>query len=265
MLVIGELINATRRLVRQAVLEHHEAVMHDLAVRQSQAGADYLDVNVAAGTGDSAREAADMQWAVETIRQVCDMPLAIDTADPRVLAAGLQAAGPGTMVNSVSLESGRLEPFLELIREYDASAVALPVSDAGVPKEPRERLANCQHLLEKALEAGVPGAKLYFDPLVMPLSVDTANGPAVLETLRGLREGGMQTTLGLSNISYGLPQRSLLNRSLLAMALAVGLDSVILNPLDRGVAATLIACRALHNEDPMCGRYLRAYRKGELE
>lgn len=251
--------------MREAVLNHDRQVIQELAANQARAGADYLDVNVAAGLGDVEREAADMEWAVGIIREVTDKPLAIDTTDPTVLERGLEAAGPGAMVNSISLESNRLEPFLRLAARYEAVAIVLPVSDGGVPQEPEERLTNCRELFAAAQRAGIEASRLYFDPLVLPLSVSPAYGRAALETLAGIRQQGWQTTLGLSNISYGLPARKVLNRTFLAMAVGVGLDSVILNPLDRELRGALVASLALAGQDPMCAGYLRAYRRGELE
>jgi 5-methyltetrahydrofolate--homocysteine methyltransferase len=263
-LIIGELINAARRPVREAVLNRNRQVIQELAANQVRAGADYLDVNVAAGLGDVEREAADIEWAIGVIREVTDKPLAIDTTDPTVLERGLQAAGPGAMVNSISLESNWLEPFLQLAARYEALAIVLPVSDAGIPRDPEERLANCRELFAAAQRAGMAANRLYFDPLVMPLSVAADYGRTALETLAGLRRQGWQTTMGLSNISYGLPARKVLNRAFLSMAVAVGLDSVILDPLDRGLRAALVASLALAGQDPMCAGYLRAYRRGEL-
>lgn len=250
--------------MREAVLNHDRPVIQELAASQAQAGADYLDVNVAAGLGDVQQEAADMKWAVGVIREVTDKPLAIDTTDPTVLEQGLEAAGPRAVVNSISLESNRAEPFLKLAARYAALAIVLPVSDAGVPQEPEERLANCRELLAAAQRAGIDAGRLYFDPLVLPLSVNPAYGRAALEALAGIRRQGWQTTLGLSNISYGLPARKVLNRAFLAMAAGAGLDSVILDPLDRELRAGLVASLTLAGEDPMCAGYLRAYRRGEL-
>ncbi|HIE13111.1 MAG TPA: methyltetrahydrofolate cobalamin methyltransferase [Desulfotomaculum sp.] len=262
MLIIGELINATRKKVREAIVERDAAFLQDLAVRQAENGADYIDVNVATGRGGE-QEAADMEWAVTAIQEAVDKPIAIDTADLKVLTAGLQAHKGRAMINSVSAEAGRLEPFLEVIRAYGGIVVALPIRES-IPPTAAERVAVCRTILDGALAAGLNADDLYFDALVLPLSVDTANPGQTLQTIRELKETGVRTVIGLSNISFGLPERDLLNRCFLAMALCAGLDAAILNPLDRGIMATVFAAEALVGSDPMCARYLKAYRKGRL-
>lgn len=269
--VIGELINASIKTTREIIENRDVAALQDLARRQVEGGADFLDINVAAGSGNSTREAEDMKWAVRVVWEAAQRPLVIDTADQVVLGAGLGAyreiAGNDSvpMINSVTAESDRLRPFLELAAEYEALVIALPIDEKGIPPTASGRMEICRKIVGFAGEFGVDSQKLYFDPLVLPVSVDSSNAATTLETLKGITEmQGVKSTMGLSNISFGLPHRALLNRVFLAMALQVGLDSVILNPLDSELMATVRAGEVLCGKDEMCQKYLKAYRKGKL-
>ncbi len=265
MLVIGELINATRKKVRQAVIDHDLDFLQQLAKKQEEAGAHYIDVNVATGAGKQEKEIDDMKWAVQGLKEVTQKPLAIDTTSLEVMQAGLETHGPGAMVNSASAEAGRLEPFLQLAREYDCLCVALPVSDAGIPKDVAARLEISKQIVQAAEKEGFPLDRLYMDPLAFPLGVDDQSGTITLQTITALKEEfQVKTTIGLTNISHGLPQRGLLNRTFVTLAIYAGLDSAIMDPLDKGVMSSVLAAEAALGRDPYCGKLLKAFRKGQL-
>lgn len=265
MLIIGELLNATRKKIKEAVLAKDAAYLQEVAKQQDEAGADYIDLNVATGSGKQEKEIEDMQWAVTLIREVTAKPLTIDTTSLEVLQAGLAAHGPGAMINSISAETGRLFPFLKLAREYECTAIALPVRDAGIPRDTETRLKISQEILEAAEKEGVPRERLYFDPLTLPLGVEDNSGAETLRTLKEMKgQLGLLTTLGLSNISYGLPLRALVNRTYLTLAISAGLDSALINPLDKGVMSSMHAALLGLGKDPYCSAYLRAFRKGSL-
>ncbi len=265
MLIIGELINATRKPIREAVLSKDKDYLQDLARKQDEAGAHYLDVNVATGTGKQEKEVEDIKWAVQLMKEVTEKPLAVDTTSPEVMKAGLEAHGPGAMVNSVSAEEGRLHEFIRLAKQYDCQVIALPVGEGGIPKDVAGRLEISREILKAAEEEDYGIDKFYFDPLLMPLGVDDQSGKMALEAIRSFKaELKVKTTVGLSNVSHGMPQRALLNRSFLALALYEGLDSAIMNPLEKSAMSTLYATLALMGQDTYCGNYLRAYRRQQL-
>ncbi len=265
MLIIGELINATRKSVKKAILDKNDVFIKELACKQAEAGADYIDVNVATGVGKQEIEIENMEWVVKQIKSVCDKPLAIDTTSRDVLEAGLRAHGPGAMVNSISAEDGRLYPFLELARDFDCVAVALPVQDSGIPKDVSLRIDIAASIIEAARQENFPVENLLFDPLVIPLGVDDKSTVITLKTLRSLKDVlKVKTVMGLTNISHGLPERSLLNRTFLTMAIEEGLDAVIISPLCNKVMSSLLAAEAFKGNDPFCGNYLKAYRQGLL-
>lgn len=265
MLIIGELINATRKEVREAILTKDEGFLQRLARAQDEAGAHYIDVNVALESSKTEQEIEDMQWAVNTIRMVCNKPLTLDTTSYSVLEAGLKLHGPGAMVNSINAEEGRLIPFISLAKEYDALAIALPLGVAGIPKDAASRYKIAEKILKVAQKEGYHADNLYFDPLGLPLAVDDQNGLITLETLQLLKkELGVQTTLGLTNISYSSPARSLLNRNFLVLAMGLGLDSALVNPLDRALMSAIYGVEALLGRDPYCSGFIRQFRRGNL-
>lgn len=265
MLIIGELLNATRKKIKEAVLARDAAYLQEIAKQQDEAGADYIDLNVATGSGKQEKEIEDMQWAVNLIREITEKPLTIDTTSLEVMKAGLAAHGPGAMINSVSAEAGRLFPFLKLAREYDCTAIALPVRDSGIPRDTETRLEISREILAAAEQEGVPRERLYFDPLTLPLGVEDNSGAETLRTLQEMKgQLGLLTTMGLSNISYGLPLRTLVNRTYLTLAISAGLDSALINPLDKAVMSSMHAALLGLGKDPYCGKYLKAFRKDRL-
>ncbi len=266
MLIIGEMINATRKSVKEAVINQDVDFLKDLAQKQDEAGSHYIDVNVATGVGKQEREVEYMKWAVKSLKEVTEKPLSIDTATEDVLRAGLEEHGPGAMINSVAAEEGRLTPFLKLAKEYECKVIALPATEEeGIPKDVDTRLKIAQQIVDEARNQGFPPENLYFDPLAMPLGVDDNSGLIAINAIRAFKEKlNVSTTVGLTNISHGLPARALLNRTFLTLARGFGLDSAILNPLDKAVMSSLKATEAFLGNDPFCGEYLKAYRKGIL-
>ena len=265
MIVIGELINGTREAVRKAISRRDADAIAQLAVRQAEAGADYLDCNVGM---IGAAEAELMAWLVETVSGVVDLPLCIDTANPDAMRAGLDACADGSrpICNSISLEGARLESFLPVIAERQVRVIALLMTDAGVPKGVQERLDAAGRLVAELEGAGVAREDILIDAVVTPLSVDSEGPRVAMEAMRGIASAlpGAHTICGVSNVSYGLPQRALLNRVFLSQAIAAGLDSAILDPCDRALMAALHAAEARAGRDEWCAGYLQAYRRGVL-
>ncbi len=267
MLIIGERINATTKRVAEAIGNRDAPFLQGLARQQVDAGAHYLDVNAGRGHG-SEQEAEDLKWAVTTIKAATDVPLAIDSSDTLAIKAALaHYSGKAAIINSVNAEESKLAALLPLAREHQADVIALAMDDSGVPKDVEGRLRACDRILERAAAYGVPRERIYLDPLALPLSVDTEQGVVTLRTLEQIRTRYPQakTTLGLSNISYGLPLRGVINRALLLMAMYMGLDSVILDPLDAKLMACIRAAEVVLGKDPFCRGYLTDYRKGKLQ
>lgn len=264
MIIIGEKINGTIPDVRDAVLDRNDELVGALARAQDEAGADYIDINVATGISDE-REA--MVWAIGVVREATSLPLCLDSSDPSVLEAGLEICGAqGPLINSVTGSPASTGPVLALAARFSCPVVALPMDEAGIPVSPAERLAVCRKIRAAALEAGVQAQNIYFDPLVLPLSADCAQGRVTIETLSSIRRElePSRTVMGASNASFGLPLRSLINRSLLSVAVYFGLDAAIVDPTDAGVRSAILSATAVAGRDRFCKDYMKAFRSGKL-
>jgi 5-methyltetrahydrofolate--homocysteine methyltransferase len=259
--IIGEKINGTRRQVARAIEQRDAAVIRDLAVRQAEAGAAWLDVN--AGTRSSA-EPDDLVWLIETVQAAVDVPLCLDSANPLAVAAGLHVVERIPMVNSISGEPQRLEGILPLVAESGCSVIVLTMDGTGIPATCERRLEVGRRLIAETRARGVPDDRVYLDPLAMTLATKTDGAQITLDTIRALRREFPEAhlTMGLSNVSFGLPARSYINRAFLTLALAAGLDSAILDPLDRETMAALVAAELVLGRDRHCLNYTRAYRAG---
>ncbi len=249
--LIGERINPTGRKKLAAEIRDGSLLsVKKEAVNQVKAGARLLDVNMGVAGIDAVQA---MKQAVTEIAQLTDAPLVIDTSDPGALETGLRTYPGRALINSVTAEKDRIEKFLPLARKYGAAILCLPIIDAGVPKTAEERLQAVTYIIKKAKEQGLDDGDFLLDALVMTVSADKNACCEVLKTLRLYRKHlGFPATMGLSNISFGLPNRPLINSTFFAMCLAAGLDAPIMNPYDESMQKALKASAALLGHDP-CG------------
>ena len=266
MLIIGEKINTAIKSVRNAVMERDADFLQELAKTQKESGAHYLDINVSTERGRQF-DIESMEWAVEKVQEVVDIPLSIDSPDPQVLEAGLRKCQKKSVVNSVTAERERLEAILPLAREFDSEIIALVMGEEGIPSDAEGRLRSCEKIVDSAQKQGIALGRLYFDPLALSIASDISQGLVTLETLKEIKSrfSEARTTLGLSNISFGLPGRSLVNRSFLLMVICAGLDSAILDPLDKKLMSAIKAGEMVLGKDNYCMNYIQAYKKGLLE
>ena len=264
MLIIAERINATRKRVAEAFAARDAAFIQEEARRQADAGADCLDVNAAL---DPRQEPDLMAWAVETVREAADVPLAVDTANPDAARAGLERLPKGSaFLNSISAERDRLAAMLPLAAEFETRVVALAMDDSGLPASCEARWKALDAIFAATDDAGIPRDRIYVDPLVRPVATDPEQASQCLRMIReiGERGGGARTVIGLSNISYGLPQRRHLNRTFLALAAGAGLSAAIIDPLEADLMTTLLAAACLTGQDEFCMNYIAAQRAGRL-
>lgn len=261
MLVIAEKINGTRKLVNKAVMDRDVDFIQNLARAQAEAGADYLDIN--AGTLPE-REPDDIVWLINIVQDIVDKPLCLDSANPEALLAGLAATKQPPMINSISGEENRLRDVLPVVAKHGLKTLALALDSNGIPESCDGRMANIRRLFEETRKAGVPDENMYVDPLVMSVATAPDACTITLETMRMVKAEFPKAHLtgGLSNISFGLPGRTLINRAFLTLAINAGLDSAIMDPTDRGLMETLYATNAVLAIDAFCGAYSRAFRKG---
>jgi cobalamin-dependent methionine synthase I len=263
-IIIGELINASRKAIKAAIESQDTAVIQQVATDQAAAGADYIDVNAGIFVG---KEPEYLNWLVQTVQQVTDKPCAIDSPDPAAIAAALAVHEGTPMINSISLEKDRYEKLLPIIAGTDVKVIALCMSDAGMPQTVDDRMRIADELVGGLIKSDIPVENIFVDPLVQPVSVDNTFGMGFINAIERIVAAfpGIHTACGLSNVSYGLPARTFMNRTFMTMAIAKGLDGALINPLDQRMMATIIAAEALAGRDNFCMNYLKAFRAGLFE
>lgn len=264
MLIVGERINTSRKAIGPAVVNRDVAFIQNEAKMQFEAGATHIDVN--AGTLVY-EEPEALEWLVKTVQEAVDAPLCIDSPNPKAIEKALKVHKGKALINSITAEKERFNAILPLVKEYGCSVVALCMDDSGMPETADDRLRIVKVLVDDLTKEGIKPDDVYFDPLVKPISTGSTFGVEVLDTIRGIVKDfpGFHTICGLSNISFGLPNRKLLNQAFLVMCAGAGMDSFIIDPLDQRLMANLIAARALAGMDDYCMGYLTAHRKGLFE
>jgi cobalamin-dependent methionine synthase I len=264
MIIIGELINASRKAIGAAIEARDEASIQKVAQDQHSAGADFIDVNAGIFVG---KEPEYLTWLVKTVQEAIAAPCAIDSPNPKAIEAALTAHRGMPMINSISLEKERYENLMPIIAGTDMKVIALCMSDEGMPETVDDRMKIADKLVNGLLQNNVKLENIFVDPLVQPMSVNNHFGTEFLNAVEQIMQKfeGIHTACGLSNISYGLPVRPFLNQTFMVMAITKGLDGAIVNPLDKKMMANIIAAEALAGKDNFCMNYLKAYRAGKFE
>ncbi len=263
MLIIGERINATRKRIGEAVVRRDAEFIKEEARRQVESGAHMLDIN----GGIAGQEVENLTWLVQIVQEVSEVPLCLDSADPEALRQALPLCKQAPIINSITDEPARFQTVLPLIKQYNAGVVALCLSGGSPPKGVEDRVTTAFGLVDRLTSGGVPPDRIYVDPCVFPISTGSEHGPALLDAVSRIRSErpGVRTICGVSNVSYGMPVRKLLNEVFLLMLLGRGLDAAIIDPCDEGLVARIFAAEALGGRDAFCKAYLRAFRAGKLE
>jgi cobalamin-dependent methionine synthase I len=261
--VIGERINTTRPAVQAATAERDAAYIEDDVRRQEAAGATYIDVNAGARIG---HEMEDMTWLVRVVQEAVSLPLCLDSPDPTVLEAAFGLVTQRPLVNSISLEADRFESMMRFLQGKDCSVVALCMDDNGLPTGVEDIVDRARKLTAALEGAGFARDRIFIDPLVQPISVDQGNGRVALEAVRQIKEGlaGVHFACGLSNISYGLPQRKIINRTFLSLMMGAGLDGAIVDPLDDKLMAAIRTTEMLLGADEWCMNFLCGVRAEQI-
>lgn len=261
MIIIGEKINGTRKRVKEAIAAKDADFIKDLALRQVNAGVDFLDVN--AGTSPE-KEPDDMIWLINTIQEVTDATLCLDSANPRALKAGFKVVNKNPMINSLSGEKARIEGVLPLACEYQTELIVLTCDDDGIPATVEKRMEILERLVKMTREGGLPDNKLHIDPLVGTISTDTESGNIAFASMRQILEKypDVHITGGLSNISFGLPARSTVNQAFAVLAIEAGMDSAIIDPENTDLRNIIYATDVVLGRDRFCMNFTKAYRAG---
>lgn len=268
MVLIGEKINSSIPSARDFIAGKNSDGILRLAKEQAEAGANFIDINAGMFPDEETGLAVFM---AEQITRSLALPLSVDTPDYRVAQAAVEAAVKAAdgnpkkhLINSVTLEKDRLENMTALAREYGCGVVALCMQDAGMPESTDSRLSVAAELTGHLTRAGIAEEDIYIDPMLRPLGADPESGTDALETIRRLRAAfpRCHISCGLSNLSFGLPKRRLLNRAFVVAALAAGLDAAILDPLDRELMGQIAAGEAILGRDEYCLEYISKCREG---
>ncbi|MBR3971123.1 MAG: homocysteine S-methyltransferase family protein [Ruminococcus sp.] len=256
--VIGERINPTgKKRFKQALAEHDIDYILGQAIEQIHAGAEILDVNVGSPEID---EVEMMKTVVKAIQGVCDAPLQLDSTRPDVLEAGLRVYNGKPIVNSVNAEDESLETILPLVKKYGAAVVGLTLDKDGIPKTADGRFKLAEKIFNKAIEYGIPKEDIFIDCLTLTASAEQEAAMVTLEALsRVKKELGLKTVLGVSNISFGLPNRETITRTFLTMALHSGLDLPIINPNIDTIIGAVRAYRLLACYDKNSADFISVY------
>lgn len=257
-LLVGERINPTgKKLLKQALRDNDISYICDEAVREEEAGADILDVNVGLPEID---ECKMMEECIYAITAISDLPLQIDTADIPTMERALRIYNGKPLLNSVNGKKESMEAVFPLAKKYGAAIVCLTLDENGIPETTDERIAIAEKIISCAAEYGIEKKDLIFDALTMTISTNDNNGLITLNAVRRLRyELGVNTILGVSNVSFGLPLRSLITTTFFTMCLANGLSSGIINPLDERLMSAYDSYLTVAGYDRQCLKYLDKY------
>jgi len=264
MIIVGELINASRKAMGVAIKAQDVEYIQKIAKEEFEAGANYIDVNAGIFVG---KEPEYLQWLVKTVQEAVDAPCCIDSPDPKAIETALSVHKGVAMINSISLEKSRYDALMPLLAGTDLKVVALCMSDEGMPETMEQRLKIADKLINGLVQNNVPMDNIYVDPLVQPISVNSTFAVEFINSVEAImtRFKGVHTMCGLSNISYGLPVRKFMNHAFAIMAIAKGLDGLIINPCDKMMMASLITAETLAGRDEYCVKYLKAFRNKQFE
>jgi len=264
MTIIAERINMTRKKMREKIWERDiEFVVNEVKI-QEKMGATHIDINAG---GDPSKEVEDMQWLTNLVKDATELPISFDSANSDALRAGLEICNrPGTIINSITGEKDRIENTLPLVKEFNTHVIALTLDDTGMPPDLDARIKVAEALVALMKENDISLERVHMDTLVQPVS---SNPEQVACTIAGIdyihkNYPEMHTMVGLSNVSYGVPQRKHMNRAFFVLLLQAGLDGAIIDVTAEGMMGALYGTLALIGKDEYCMNYITASREEKL-
>ncbi|MCL2339904.1 MAG: dihydropteroate synthase [Actinomycetia bacterium] len=264
MIIIGEKINGAIPRTAAAIRERDAEYVSDLVRAQEASGADYLDV--CAGT-DPSEEYAALCWLIDVVQSVATKPLCLDSPDPHILERVMERVKQPGILNSISGEGQKCAILLPLLRDAGGwQAVALCCDNDGMAATSDDKLRIASWLIEEADRYGVGPERLHIDPLVLALSAVNDAALQFTTAIQRIHELSpqVQVAAAISNVSYGMPARGLVNRNFLTMAIVAGLNTAIVDPTNRDIIGNIYATEALVNQDKFCRKYNNAYRAGRI-
>jgi len=264
LIIFGEKINIINKKVEEALNKKDGDFFKSLTISQIESGiVDVIDINVGS---DAAIEPDNMRWAVGIVEEATGskIPLSIDSSSPKTIIAGIERLKnkDNSYINSITLEEDRHKELLPLAKDYDLNLIALPIDKSGIPKSSDKRLENAHKLTEIVKDSGISLDKLYIDCIIEPISVGGDNALIALETVGKIKSSipVVKTFICLSAVSFGLPNRKMINRNFLSLLIKQGIDSIILDSLDEDIISDLYATNLLMGKDENCMEYLKYLR-----
>jgi cobalamin-dependent methionine synthase I len=271
-LVVGERINTSRKIKGEAVIEaavvgRDAGYVKNLAVKQFEAGAAYIDINC--GTLTSGEPEA-LEWLTKVVMEAVEAPISFDTPNPAALEKALASYDPAKgqpMINSITAESDRYKNVLPFVVSHKAKVIALAMDDSGIQQDPGKRHAVARKLIDDLTSAGVPLTDIYVDPLTFPIGTGSDVALAMLDIIEKVKAEypGVNIIAGLSNVSHGMPARKILNQAMTVLCMCKGLDAGIIDPNDRYLMALIYATEALLGKDEFCMNYISKSREGAFD
>lgn len=261
MIIIGEKINGTIPSVKRAIEAKDEEFIRNRAIAQAQAGADYIDI--CASTAPDL-EVETLKWIMEIVQDAVDKPLCIDSPNARTIESVFKYADKPGLINSVSEEGDKCEVIYPMIQGTDWQVIGLTCDNKGIPTDVKTRVDITEILVEKAAKYDITPDRIHIDPLVIALSTNNQSLLNFVEAMKTIKNmyPTIKITSGLSNISFGMPLRKVMNQNFMTIAVYEGMDSAIMDPCDRDMMTALRATEALMGQDRFCRKFTTSYRKG---
>jgi len=261
MIIIGEKLNGSIPSVAKAIAEKDEGFIRDLAKKQSEAGADFIDV---CASVPEARELEVLKWMITLVQDACDTRICIDSPSVKVCAGAIAFCKKPGLINSVSGEGGKAAAIFPLIADTEWECIALLSDDRGIPGTVERRIEILHDIMKKAGEYKIAADRLHVDPLIEMLCASENGIATVTDTIKKVKElyPEIHVTGGASNVSFNLPARKYINRAFIILAMNAGMDCAIIDPLNGEMRGLLYAAEALLGKDDYCIEYINAFRKG---
>lgn len=261
MIIIGEKINGAIPSVAEAIADKDAEFIKNLAVTQSDAGANYIDV---CASTDVAIELETMKWLIDIVQEATDTPIAVDSPSAEICAEAMKMCNKPGLINSVSMEGDKVDAIFPVIADTSWHCAALLCDDTGIPKSGEQRLEVFDALMKKADQYKIDPSRLHIDPLVEMLCTSEDGINVILDVIRKIKElyPTIHVTGGASNISFNLPARKFVNQAFIVLAMGAGMDSAIINPLHKHMMGLINATEALMGMDEFCINYINGYREG---
>lgn len=263
MIIIGEKINGSIPSMAKAIRERDEEYIRDWAIKQDEAGAHYLDV---CASVEVEKEVETLEWLIGLVQEVSDLPICVDSPSPHSCVEAMKFCNKEGIINSVSMEGDKIDVIFPVIADTDWECIALLCDDRGIPTSVERRLEVFENIMKRAEEFNIDPRRLHIDPLVESLATRETAMSTFVECAREIKKRypTIHVTSGLSNISFGLPSRKLINQTFLVLAMNAGMDSAIMDPTNRDILGTMYAAEALLQIDEDCLEYISAFREGRI-